>query len=138
MTSYPLIPSRSPFRIRDSQQTKTQHPINIVTEDQQRWSFALELDDMWHMKPVQQNQQPTQPVVQDDLFTQLLISQALLDSNDFEILSFEQVESLKKEYQDLRDLISTLSQSIQSSLGPLPSTTKPVECDPTERIDAAI
>lgn len=68
---------------------------------------------MWHMKPVQQNQQPTQPVVQDDLFTQLLISQALLDSNDFEILSFEQVESLKKEYQDLRDLISTLSQSIQ-------------------------
>ncbi|KAG0746625.1 hypothetical protein G6F57_004711 [Rhizopus arrhizus] len=113
MTSYPLIPSRSPFRIRDSQQTKAQHPINIVTEDQQRWSFALELDDMWHMKPVQQNQQPTQPVVQDDLFTQLLISQAILDSNDFEILSFEQVESLKKEYQDLRDLISTLSQSIQ-------------------------
>jgi hypothetical protein len=28
MTSYPLIPSRSPFRIRDSQQTKAQHPIN--------------------------------------------------------------------------------------------------------------
>ncbi|CEI86060.1 hypothetical protein RMCBS344292_00506 [Rhizopus microsporus] len=112
MPTSPLLPSRSPLRIRDSQLSKAQHrPINIVTDDQ-RWSLALELDDMWHMKPIEELPPPT-TLVQNDMFTQLLISQAILDSNDFEVLSFEQVELLKKEYQDLCDHISTISRNIQ-------------------------
>ncbi|CAO3679597.1 unnamed protein product [Rhizopus stolonifer] len=100
--SYPHVPSRSPFRIRDSHKA-----INIASNE--RWSLGLELDDMWHMKPVEHHL----PITHDNLFIQLLISQALLDSNDYEILSFEQVESLKKEHQDLQELIATLSRSIQ-------------------------
>ncbi|KAI9249268.1 Up-regulated during septation-domain-containing protein [Sporodiniella umbellata] len=100
--SYPHLPIKSPFRIRDSHKT-----INIASNE--RWSLGIELEDMWHMKPVEHHL----PTTQEDLFTQLLISQALLDSNDFAILSFEQVEKLKKERGDLQDLISTLSRSIQ-------------------------
>ncbi|KAI9260961.1 hypothetical protein EDC94DRAFT_520148 [Helicostylum pulchrum] len=96
----PSIPHRSPFRIRDSHMAKIQQSSNV-----DRWSFSMELGNLWNMKPVENydtkfNDEKTSMFSSGNLLTQLLVSQALLDSNQFEILSFEKLDNLKKVIQD--------------------------------------
>ncbi|KAI8647878.1 hypothetical protein BD408DRAFT_3039 [Parasitella parasitica] len=109
----PQVPSRSPFRIRDSQSKKQ--------PDHDRWSFTVELVNMWNIKPdhglysmdsakkqhqphqqrqqQQQQQHPDTMLSSSHLLTQLLISQAILDSNDYEILTFDTLDKLTKVIQ---------------------------------------
>lgn len=73
-----------------------------------RWSFTLELvGNMWNMKPVleqevvyhndfEKRSENTTMFSSSFLLTQLLISQAVLDSNDFKILTFDNLDKLKK------------------------------------------
>lgn len=67
-----------------------------------RWSFSMELGNLWNMKPVENyetkynTQESTSMFSSGSLLTQLLVSQAILDSNEFEILSFEKLDDLKK------------------------------------------
>lgn len=65
----------------------------------------MELGNLWNMKPVENydkkfNEEKTSMFSSGNLLTQLLVSQALLDSNQFEILSFEKLDNLKKVIQD--------------------------------------
>lgn len=116
----PSIPHRSPFRIRDSQLAKMQQSHSMITKiaftysneitnphfhQVDRWSFSSELGNMWNMKPIletctKENQHHNNNNVSmfssGNLLTQLLVSQAILDSNDFKILSFEKLDALKK------------------------------------------
>lgn len=112
----PSIPHRSPFRIRDSQLAKMQQ------SHIDRWSFSSELGNMWNMKPILEtytkehqhhNNNNVSMFSSGNLLTQLLVSQAILDSNDFKILSFEKLDSLKKEYSELHEHIKNLSKSIE-------------------------
>lgn len=56
---------------------------------------------MWNMKPIILETYDTKQNQSDmfssgNLLTQLLVSQAILDSNDYKILSFEKLENLKR------------------------------------------
>ncbi|KAI8373514.1 hypothetical protein EDC96DRAFT_22176 [Choanephora cucurbitarum] len=98
MTSFresrsPAVPSRSPFRIRDSH-------LSRMTDNMGRWSFTSELDSLWNMKPkAVYNQTDTENDTMfssSNLLVELLISQAILDSSEFKALSFDNLEALKK------------------------------------------
>jgi hypothetical protein len=75
-----------------------------------RYSLAIEVGNMWNMKPKEMHQHQQQNQQQhyninmfssSHLLTQLLVSQAILDSNEFKILSFENLDKLKKVIQNL-------------------------------------
>ncbi|KAI8387338.1 hypothetical protein BD560DRAFT_114849 [Blakeslea trispora] len=98
MTSFresrsPTVPSRSPFRIRDSQLSK-------MTDSMDRWSFTSELDSLWNMKPKtaynKLDAETDTMFSSSKLLTELLISQAIIDSSEFKPLSFDHLEALKK------------------------------------------
>ena len=118
MTSFresrsPAVPSRSPFRIRDSHLSKMTDNIGtiflFVRHKIQcahfafyidRWSFTSELDSLWNMKPkAAYNKTDTENDTMfssSNLLVELLISQAILDSSEFKALSFDNLEALKK------------------------------------------
>ncbi|KAL7322476.1 hypothetical protein PS15p_211476 [Mucor circinelloides] len=111
----PMVPSRSPFRIRDSQLKK--QPNN------DRWSFTMELGNMWNIKPHHdvydldstKNQHHAMDTMfsSSHLLTQLLISQAILDSNEFKVLTFDTLDKLKKELSQIQDHLANISKNIQ-------------------------
>ncbi|CEP10817.1 hypothetical protein [Parasitella parasitica] len=95
-----------------------------------RWSFTMELVNMWNIKPDhgiysmdssknQHRQRQQQHHHSDNMFssshllTQLLISQAMLDSNDYEILTFDKLDKLKKELSQIQDQSANISKNIQ-------------------------
>ncbi|KAG2207264.1 hypothetical protein INT46_003183 [Mucor plumbeus] len=110
-----MVPSRSPFRIRDSQLKK--QPNN------DRWSFTMELVNMWNIKPhhdlygIDTNKSQYHHLdtmfSSSHLLTQLLISQAILDSNDFKVLTFDKLDKLKKELLQIQDHLANISKNIQ-------------------------
>ncbi|KAL9549577.1 hypothetical protein MBANPS3_005143 [Mucor bainieri] len=114
----PMVPSRSPFRIRDSQLKK--QPNNVRAD---RWSFTMELGNMWNMKPHHdvyvldstKHQHPPMDTMfsSSHLLTQLLISQAILDSNDYQVLTFDTLDKLKKELLQIQDHLANISKNIQ-------------------------
>ncbi|KAI8094366.1 Up-regulated during septation-domain-containing protein [Thamnidium elegans] len=78
----------------------------------------MELGNLWNMKPVENydtkfNDKKTSMFSSGNLLTQLLVSQALLDSNQFKILSFEKLDNLKKEQVELHQHINNISKSIE-------------------------
>lgn len=65
----------------------------------------MELVNMWNMKPLEtfneKNKDQNENLFSSgNLLTQLLVSQAILDSNEFKILSFEKLDKLKKVIQN--------------------------------------
>ncbi|KAI8878630.1 hypothetical protein K501DRAFT_195372, partial [Backusella circina FSU 941] len=106
----PALPSRSPFRIRDSQLAKIHQSKN------ERWSLSEELDTLWTIKAHNYAsvtpKEPAKVDLTDHLLTQLLISQAVIDSKDYEILSIDNLERLKKNYIEVSDLVSSISRRI--------------------------
>jgi len=74
-----------------------------------RWSFTMELGNMWNIKPHHdvydldstKNQHHAMDTMfsSSHLLTQLLISQAILDSNEFKVLTFDTLDKLKKVIQ---------------------------------------
>lgn len=65
----------------------------------------MELVNMWNMKPLEtfneKNKDQNENLFSSgNLLTQLLVSQAILDSNEFKILSFEKLDKLKKVKQN--------------------------------------
>ncbi|KAI9480750.1 MAG: Up-regulated during septation-domain-containing protein [Benjaminiella poitrasii] len=115
----PSPPTRSPFRVRDSQLAKMQN-----SKQAERWSFTAELNNMWNMKLIdnrgsKHHHYGTMPssssskATANQLLTQLLISQAMLDSSDYRTLSFENVDKFKKELIDIHAHITHLSRNIK-------------------------
>ncbi|KAI8990312.1 hypothetical protein BDB01DRAFT_833327 [Pilobolus umbonatus] len=47
------------------------------------------------------------------LLTELLVSQAIIDARNFQVLSFEELEGLQKEYIDISNQIKNISQNIE-------------------------
>lgn len=65
----------------------------------------MELVNMWNMKPHEpfnekKKDQGENLFSSGNLLTQLLVSQAILDSNEFQILPFEKLDKLKKVIQN--------------------------------------
>lgn len=65
----------------------------------------MELVNIWNMKPLEtfneKNKDQNENLFSSgNLLTQLLVSQAILDSNEFKILSFEKLDKLKKVKQN--------------------------------------
>ncbi|KAG1324638.1 hypothetical protein G6F62_008984 [Rhizopus arrhizus] len=112
----PTLPARSPFRIRDSQvsarkssqQAKVEEPniyhsslssstSSITTLDD---DLSQELENMWKIRS------PTKHVKsevhQQDLFLQLLVSQAMIDAREYKVMSFEEIEHLKERRDKLK------------------------------------
>ncbi|KAI9262273.1 hypothetical protein BDA99DRAFT_72035 [Phascolomyces articulosus] len=132
---HPYVPARSPFRIRDSQNSVTSNtralsvtgPTHTTTKPFQntskwaspmfeseeprnimdnRTSLSVEVARMWKRQPPSNNK-PQQTdlkkdkVLQEDegmggLLGQLLVSQALVDAELYNTLTFEQLSDLKK------------------------------------------
>ncbi|KAI9249907.1 hypothetical protein BY458DRAFT_563625 [Sporodiniella umbellata] len=111
----PTLPARSPFRIRDSQasarKSSQQEQVTkiISTEEPSIYSslssstssvttldddLNQELENMWKIKSPTNLKRPE--VQQQDLFLQLLISQAVIDAREYKVLSFEEIEALKE------------------------------------------
>ncbi|RCH85555.1 hypothetical protein CU098_006440 [Rhizopus stolonifer] len=83
------------FSIRESPS------VNMIHE----WTVAIQ--DMWHLKPTEPPERPL------DLLTQLLVSQALLDSNRFQILSLDQWTALKSQNSELTERQQHLKHNIR-------------------------
>lgn len=80
-----------------------------------RFSLAIEVNNMWNMKPIEVHKGEEQEkhyninmFSSSHLLTQLLVSQAILDSNEFKIQSFEDLDKLKKVIQNLTLKINRL------------------------------
>ncbi|KAI9008941.1 hypothetical protein CLU79DRAFT_499002 [Phycomyces nitens] len=129
----PSVPARSPYRIRDSQASvrmseKPQERIishHAIEEPVSRLrhlsaadrsSLSAELSRLWRYKP---DLAPKPPAIRskvdgtDDLLLQLLVSQACLDARDFEILSFEHLDTLKQEHHKAVDRLSTAASRLE-------------------------
>ncbi|KAI8365497.1 hypothetical protein EDC96DRAFT_443638, partial [Choanephora cucurbitarum] len=109
----PTLPTRSPFRIRDSlqqqqQQIKASHdePSTIYTSVSSSSSSSAntvdddlthELQNIWKLKPIDTAiKQETIQIDSEDMLMQLLVSHAVIDSKEYPILSFEEYEQLKQ------------------------------------------
>lgn len=57
--------------------------------------LSQELENIWKIKSPKHHQIKSD-VQHQDLFLQLLVSQAMIDAQDYQILSFEKLESLKE------------------------------------------
>ncbi|KAK4520878.1 uncharacterized protein ATC70_006759 [Mucor velutinosus] len=94
-----------------------------MKERADRWSFTMELGNMWNMKPQHdvyaldnarhQHHAMDTMFSSSHLLTQLLVSQAILDSNDFQVLTFDTLDKLKKELSQIQDHLANISKNIQ-------------------------
>ncbi|OBZ89906.1 hypothetical protein A0J61_02031 [Choanephora cucurbitarum] len=135
----PTLPTRSPFRIRDSlqqqqQQIKASHgnksntssldePSTIYTSISSSSSSSAntvdddlthELQNIWKLKPIDTAiKQETIQIDSEDMLMQLLVSHAVIDSKEYPILSFEEYEQLKQHHSKLRNQISHASARLQ-------------------------
>ncbi|PHZ07610.1 uncharacterized protein RHIMIDRAFT_242424 [Rhizopus microsporus ATCC 52813] len=116
-TTSPTLPARSPFRIRDSQASrKSAQEVKRVTHTEEPYSslssstssittldddLSQELENIWKIKSPKHHQIKSD-VQHQDLFLQLLVSQAMIDAQDYQILSFEKLESLKERHDKLK------------------------------------
>ncbi|KAI9319089.1 Up-regulated during septation-domain-containing protein [Dichotomocladium elegans] len=138
----PSVPARSPFRIRDSQQSTNASSHKHVPPSprattttataaaaavppsffddratgpmQQPSRLSLDVSQIWKHKPPPT---PDQHANKDDgetksnmdeLLKQVLVSQALVDADNYKMLPFEKVDELKKQQAILRDQIDNL------------------------------
>ncbi|KAF7731960.1 hypothetical protein EC973_007065 [Apophysomyces ossiformis] len=124
----PALPPRSPFRIRDSRISKgtssasksrhvQQRPCTETPHHSSTPSFRLssELARLWKIKPDLTPKEPIQNTnlqTTDELLTQLLISLAVLESREFQVLSFDEVDNLKKQHTDLQRRISQATEQL--------------------------
>ncbi|CAO3680259.1 unnamed protein product [Rhizopus stolonifer] len=70
-----------------------------------------ELENMWKIRS------PTRPIKsevhQQDLFLQLLISQAVIDAREYKVLSFEEIETLKERREKLRVKVKNSASKLE-------------------------
>ncbi|KAI7846923.1 hypothetical protein BDC45DRAFT_527878 [Circinella umbellata] len=139
---HPYVPARSPFRIRDSQNSVTSNtrapsttgtkpfqsnstkwaspmfesekPRNIMDN---RTSLSVEVARMWKRQPAptKKGQEPNSggaKILEEEgmngLLGQLLVSQALVDAELYDTLTFEQLSDLKKQRDELKERIVAL------------------------------
>ncbi|KAG0167869.1 hypothetical protein DFQ28_002734 [Apophysomyces sp. BC1034] len=77
--------------------------------------LSAELARLWTMKPdlaAKQTIQEKKMDKTDEHLTQLLISLAILEAREFDILSFDEVEQLKKQHADLQRRISHATEQL--------------------------
>ncbi|KAI9491213.1 hypothetical protein BDB00DRAFT_834344 [Zychaea mexicana] len=134
---HPSVPARSPFRIRDSQTSvasrapsttvtkpfqstkwsptfESEEPRNVIDN---RASLSVEVARMWKRQPAvgASNDQDkgrkddkSKEEGMDGLLGQLLVSQALVDAELYNTLTFEQLSELKQQRNELKERIASL------------------------------
>ncbi|KAI8986411.1 Up-regulated during septation-domain-containing protein [Pilobolus umbonatus] len=137
----PTLPARSPFRIRDSQLSAatssriiSSHDIYSKPsnhEDLSAYSpitspsttnssaadddLTFELETIWKLKPhMEPLKEPGHPKIDsDEMLTQLLISQAIIDAKEYKMLTFDEIESLKEHHGRLTTQIGHSSNKFE-------------------------
>ncbi|KAI8390872.1 Up-regulated during septation-domain-containing protein [Radiomyces spectabilis] len=99
----------------------TKHAPSIHTDTIQKNEtddLTAELVHLWKVNPPPtldagvSTKLPTVTESTDDLLIQLLVSQAMLDAHTFDILSFDEVEKIKKQYHAVQERLSVLRPRI--------------------------